>query len=192
MTRSDGGTASLPWAAWVRVNTIGWVLGLAAVILLAIVSDVVGGNAQFMVGAGMGAGIGYMQGRSLRDRIRSPRAWAWSSTIGMALPFVAWDVGAMLGHGDVLSLPPCVLLGALLVGTLQYGQLRSESPRAAWWIPSVALGWAVPTAMVAANDVDILDPWGNTLFLLALFFGGGVMGAITGRPLAWVLRATNP
>lgn len=60
---------------WVRATFLGWLLGFVVVIVLALAWDMIGGGAQFMVGVGIGAGVGYMQSRVVGEWADSPRRW---------------------------------------------------------------------------------------------------------------------
>ena len=75
---------------WVKATTLGWLIGFVLVVVLAIAWDQIGGRAQFMVGVGMGAGVGFMQARVLGECIESAGRWIWATTLGMGLPFVLW------------------------------------------------------------------------------------------------------
>lgn len=175
---------------WVVANSAGWLIGFLLVIVLALLFDLVGGGVQFIVGVGMGAGVGYRQGRFLEPWVDSVRLWVLASTAGMAVPFVLWDVGALSGLGTPFSLPLCVGMGGLLVGVLQWGRLRDASDRAPWWIPACLLGWAVPAGLVALDDLGLVPPpWGGLFSLGAILFGGTLLGASTGRPLRWIVAA---
>lgn len=176
---------------WVRATFLGWLLGFVVVIVLALAWDMIGGGAQFMVGVGMGAGVGYMQSRVVGEWADSPRRWLWASIIGMGAPFVLWDLSVLVGFEFVFSLPLSVLMGGLLVGILQWSLLRPHSDRAAWWVLASTAGWALPAGAIALGDLNLIPaPWGELLSLGAMFFGGLILGAVTGRALLWVLRAS--
>ncbi len=49
---------------WVRATALGWLVGFVLVVVLAVVWDMTSGGAQFMVGVGMGTGVGSMQSRT--------------------------------------------------------------------------------------------------------------------------------
>ena len=57
------------YVRWIRATSLGWLIGFALVIVLALAWDMLGGGAQFMVGVGMGAGVGYMQSRMIGEWI---------------------------------------------------------------------------------------------------------------------------
>ena len=175
-----------PFARWVRATTVGWLIGFVLVVVLAMVWDMVGGRAQFMVGVGMGAGVGYMQARVVGAWLDPTRRWLWTSIIGMGIPFVLWDIGAVAGIGALFSLPLCVLIGGLLVGILQRRLLRPRFERASWWILACVVGWGLPAGAIALADSGLLPgPW-SLLSIIAMFFGGVVLGAVTGRALLWM------
>ena len=176
------------FSRWVRATTLGWLLGFGLIIVLAIAWDMIGGGAQFMVGVGMGAGVGYVQGRLVGKFIDKPRPWLWASVLGMGTPFLLWDISAVIGAESVFSLPISVLVGGLFVGILQWRLLRPHSDRAAWWVPACVAGWGLPALAIALNDLHVLpDPWGELLSIGAMFFGGVVLGVVTGKALSWVL-----
>jgi len=189
MNTSSGESRPSLVSRWVRTTAWGWLLGLVLVVLLAVVWDAVGGGAQFMVGLGMGAGVGYAQGRMIGAWIDSPRRWLWSSVAGMGVPFLLWDLSAA---GDVplpFSLPAAALMGALLVGILQWRLLRPRSNRAVWWVPACIVGWGVPTVGLRLNDLAVVPaPMAYLLSIGMMFFGGIVLGLVTGKVLAWIFR----
>jgi hypothetical protein len=188
MSPEDSAGAGPFVGRWVVANSLGWLIGFVLVIALALLLDLVGGNAQFMVGVGMGAGVGYMQSRVVEPWIDSARLWVTATTVGMGVPFALWDVSTPLGLGSLFSLPLCVGIGGLLVGVLQWRRLRHRSTRAAWWIPISLVGWALPVGFITLNDLDLVPaPWGELLSIAAMFLGGALLGAVTGKPLRWIV-----
>lgn len=167
-------------ARWVRATTLGWLLGIVLVVLLAMAWDLVTGGAQFMVGIGMGAGVGLLQAREVGPPVTSKRAWVVASTVGMGAPFVLWDLGSIAGLGALFSLPVCALAGALFAGLLQ-ARLLGGSARPRWVLASV-LGWGIPVALMAIGDA-LPRGAGSILSLPAIFFGGAVLGWVTGKAL---------
>lgn len=167
-------------ARWLRATTLGWLLGVLLVLVLAMAWDLVAGGAQFMVGVGMGAGVGLLQSRVVGPLVPSKRAWVVASVVGIGTPFLLWDAGAGLGLGALFSLPVCVLAGALFAGLLQ-ARLLGGGARPRWVLASV-LGWGIPVGLVAAGDALPPGP-GSILSLPAIFFGGAILGAVTGRTL---------
>jgi hypothetical protein len=128
-------------ARWVRACATGWIGGLALVLLLAVLWDLVGGVAQFMVGVGMGAGVGWSQSRVLRHWLIKPGSWVLASTVGMGAPFVLSDIVALLG-GSIYALSWCAVVGGAIAGVWQARLLRDNvSHTGRWWLWSM-LGWA--------------------------------------------------
>ena len=173
---------------WVRATTVGWLLGFVLVVVLAIAWDMIGGGAQFMVGVGMGAGVGYTQARVVGEWVDSTRRWCWASIIGMGIPFLLWDLGAVVGIQALFSLPLCVVVGSLLVGVLQRSLLRLQLERASWWIPACVVGWGLPAGAIALGDSGLLSGPGALVSVGAMFLGGVVLGAVTGKTLLWMPR----
>lgn len=176
------------FARWLRATTLGWLLGFVVVVVLALGWGLLGGEAQFMVGAGMGAGVGWLQARVVGEWVESTGMWFWASAIGMAAPFVAWDLSALAGTEAFFSLPLCVLAGSLLVGIFQSGLLRRRLRRATLWVPASVVGWGLPVGAIALVDSGRLPGPAFLVSLGAMFLGGVVLGAVTGKTLAWMPR----
>ncbi len=168
---------------WVKATTIGWLFGFVLVVVLSLAWDLVGGGAQFPVGVGMGAGVGVVQARVIGEWLDPTRRWIWATTVGMGLPFVLWDVGIVAGIGGQLSLPLAVVAGSLLVGVLQGAVLRLRFHRRLGWVLASLAGWGLPAAAIALGDSGLLSAPGSLLSIGGMFFGGAVLGAVTGRPL---------
>jgi hypothetical protein len=176
----------LTFNRWVKATTLGWLLGFGLVVILAIAWDQVGGSAQFMVGVGMGAGVGFMQARVLGEWVEPTRRWIWVTTIGMGLPFLLWDLAGAVGMEAFFSLPVSMVVGGLLVGVLQSILLRSRVNRTSWWIPVNLVGWGLPAAAIALGDSGFLSGPGALISIGAMFFGGSILGAVTGKVLLWM------
>jgi len=172
--------------SWIRATALGWLIGFVLVVVLAIVWDMIGGGAQFMLGVGMGAGVGYMQARVARAWTGRIQPWLWTSVIGMGVPFVLWDIGSVAGLEALFSLPVCVLLGGLLTGVLQQRLLRSRFERTFWWIPACVVGWGLPAGVIALGTSGLLPPVFNLLSPIVMFLGGLLLGAVTGMTLQWM------
>jgi len=172
--------------SWIRATTLGWLIGLVMVVVLAMVWDMIGGGAQFMVGVGMGAGVGYMQARVARAWTGQIQPWLWTSIIGMGVPFVFWDIGSLTGMKALFSLPVCVLAGGLLTGLLQQRLLRPRFERTTWWIPACVAGWGLPAGLIQFADSGLLPPISGLLSTIVILFGGLLLGAVTAKTLQWM------
>lgn len=170
---------------WVLACTLGWLLGFVLVVGLALMLELVGASLQVIVGLGMGVGVGLAQARVLGEHVSSRACWVGSSAVGLTLPFLAWDVGALFGAGEWFSLPVCVGLGLPIVGLLQARCLRRRS---LWWVLIGAIGWAVPVALIAISDMPTLPVLLRAILSFGgMLFGGVLLGALTAKPLAWLL-----
>jgi len=168
---------------WIKATTLGWLLGLVLVVVLAMAWDQIAGGAQFMVGVGMGVGVGLMQAHVVEEWVSRTHRWILATTVGMGLPFLCWDIAGAIGVDAFFSLPMCVVEGSLLVGILQSGLLRVRLGRTAWWIPANLVGWGLPTAAIALGDSGLLSGAGAIVSVVAMFFGGAILGAVTGKAL---------
>ena len=178
--------------SWLLATTLGWLIGLVLVVVLAMIWDLIGGGAQFMVGVGIGAGVGYMQARVARTWTDRTQPWLWTTVIGMGAPFVCWDIASATGVQIAFSLPVCVLLGGLFTGVLQHRLLRPQFERTSWWIPACVVGWGVPAGLIALGDSGLLPRVFGLLPILVIFFGGLLLGAVTGKTLQWMSSGERP
>lgn len=184
---------------WVRGTFAGWLLGFVFIILGAIAGDLIGGGesqfeSQSIVGIGMGAGVGYAQGRVARQWLGATRRWVWASVIGMGVPFVVFDLVAAVWSefAHLRSLQLDVAIGGLLVGLLQRRILCLHSDRANWWAPACVAGWTLAAGTAASGPLlDIIFPgrWLSLILNLGMILlGGVVLGVVTGGVLVWMLR----
>lgn len=175
---------------WTRATWGGWLLGIPCIITLALAGEAVGiGGSQVLVGAGMGAGVGLMQGRVMRGVIGKAAPWAWSTAIGLALPFLVFDLASAAGREWPFSLYLCVAIGGLLVGAGQARLLRPRFRGAGWWVAASAVGWSLSAGAAALADSgrgsqSVRGIAGALLFLGIAAFGGLVLGLVTGTALA--------
>jgi hypothetical protein len=179
---------------WARATWIGWVLGVPLIILLALLGEAVGiGGAQVLVGAGMGAGIGLMQGRAIRGVLHRFIPWFWSCVVGLAVPFLATDIIKAMGREFAYSPYAAVALGGLFVGAWQAVILRSHLRKTGWWVVASVLGWTLAAGTAAGADYlshsqSFRGLLGALTYLGIVAIGGLVLGLVTGIALVWMLR----
>ncbi len=179
---------------WVRATWIGWILGVPLIIALALVGEAVGiGGAQVLVGAGIGMGIGFMQGRAIRKVLHQPVPWFWSCVVGLAVPFLATDISKAVGWELAYSLYACVALGGLIVGVWQAIILRPRLHKTGWWVFASVLGWtlAAETAAIAdslSRSQSLRGLWGALAYLAIVAVGGLILGLVTGISLVSIPR----
>lgn len=170
---------------YVRATSLGWLLGLPLVAVLALVGEGVGlGGVQVFVGLGMGAAVGLLQSRALRPLLA--RHWRWfAASLALSVPFLATDVFAALAVGPRYSLAVCVTLGGLLVGALQAALLPTTGLGRARWVVASLIGWSLAGATAELANALVgshsLRGVGGALTFLALTGAGGpLLGLITG------------
>ncbi|HKQ63217.1 MAG TPA: hypothetical protein VJS92_18155 [Candidatus Polarisedimenticolaceae bacterium] len=187
-------TRGLTFRRWVLATWIGWILGIPCIIALALLGEAVGiGGSQGLVGAGMGAGVGWMQSRALRGILDRRQAWLASCIGGLAVPFVATDVAKLLGWQSLYSVYPAVALGGLIAGVWQASILRARFDRTFAWGLASALGWTLAAGAVAVSDWlshshSLRGIWGALAYLGIIAMGGLLVGAVTGLAFAWMPR----
>lgn len=176
---------------WVRATSLGWLLGLLILIILALLGDLLGSfapsNVQFMVGLGIGCGVGYVQGRALSPWLGQPIHWTVATTIGMGALFVVHDVVVASGSGFPYSLPLYVIAGSLVAGIWQSFLLRHVSARANHWVAASLIAWTLPALGIALGDSEATGFVGDIASLAAIFFGGVMLGAVSGPVLVRLL-----
>jgi len=186
---SDHGRADRRlFVRWVRGTFFGYLLGFVLILVGGIVGDLVGlPGSDFMVGIGMGVGVGYMQGRALKPWLGAPSRWVWATAIGLGGLFLVEDLVAVAWteFDNMHSLQLDVAIGGLLVGLLQRRILRSHSRGADWWIPASVAGWALAAWTASVTFSGAVDA---VLNLGMILMGGVVLGVVTGGALVWVLR----
>jgi len=179
---------------WVRATWVGWVLGIPLIIALALIGEAIHiGGAQVLVGAGMGIGIGLMQGRAIRGVLGKFAPWFWSCTVGLAVPFLAADIAKAAKWDFAYSLYVSVAFGGLIVGGWQAFLLRSRFHHTGWWIVGSAVGWTLAAGMAAVADSlsrshSFRGIWGALAYLGIVTGGGLILGLVTGLPLVWLRR----
>ena len=181
------------FVSWVRATWFGWLLGIPIIIAFALVGEAVHiGGAQVLVGAGMGTGIGLMQGRVIRRILHKSALWTCSGIVGLGAPFLLTDISKVVGWNLPYSLPLVIVLGGLIVGGWQALILSARFRKTGWWIVASALGWTLAAGTSAIADSPrargIRGIWGALAYLGIIAAGGLILGLMTGVCLAWLLR----
>ena len=179
--------------SWIRATWLGWILGIPIVIALALIGEAIHiGGAQFLVGAGMGTGVGLIQSRVIRRILDRGALWICSCIVGLAVPFLLTDLSKFVGWNLPYSLPLAITLGGLIIGGWQALILRSRVRQTGWWLVASALGWTLAAGTAALADSSRLRAirgiWGALAYLGMIAAGGLVLGIVQGFGLAWLLR----
>lgn len=171
---------------WVRMTWLGWMLGIVLTIVAALAGEAVGwSESQAVVGAGMGAGVGIMQGRVFAGFPLSRGAWAVASSAGLAAPFLVFDVLRGAGYEPPYSLYVSVAMGGFTAGFWQSNLLRSTVRRPWMWALGSLAGWSLAAASVAAADrlpkvLSLRGLSGAAIYLAVTLGGGLLLGLVTG------------
>jgi hypothetical protein len=186
------------FVSWICATWLGWLLGIPFIIVLALVGEAVGiGGAQFLVGAGMGAGVGLMQARIIRRIINKSVLWICSCTVGLGLPFLITDVSKVAGLQIPYSLFASITVGGLIIGGWQMLILRSHVVRRTGsWMVASALGWTLAAGTSAVADSlprshVLRGIWGAVAYLGIVAAGGLILGLVTGPCLVWMFRGES-
>ena len=132
---------------WVRATTLGWLLGFVLVVVLSIAWDQIGGGAQFIVGVGMGAGVGIMQARVVGEWVNLGAGTTTSNLKNTYGPVRLDVAGAAIetGHmflGSLIGDHAKTAIGTLLgTGTVVgAGASVFNGVRAPKWVPPFSWG----------------------------------------------------
>lgn len=188
---------NIPFAVWLKATWLGWMLGVPLVVVMALLGEAIGvGGAQVLVGLGMGTGTGLLQGRAMRVMLGRATPWAWSSALGLALPFLIGDVAGAAWEVPY-SLYWSVTVGGVVVGVWQALLLRTHFAGAGWWVAGSALGWTLAAGAAAA--ADLLSKAGSSrglggaaVYLGTVAAGGLVLGLVTGGAMRRLARRPAP
>lgn len=179
----------MTYAAWVRATSLGWLLGVPLIAVFALIGEALGiGGSQFLVGAGMGAGIGLLQARLMRRVLDRFTPWFLSCVVGLSVPFLGADGLRAAGREHLYSLQVCVALGGLAVGGWQSALLSRRFLRTWLWLIGSAVGYALAAACATLADVlsrthALRGPLGALVYLGTIAAGGPILGLVTGVPL---------
>jgi hypothetical protein len=181
---------------WTHATFFGWCLGFALVLAFIALSGMVGiGNSQFPIGLGMGVGVGLLQRRVVAERTGASAGWLGASALGLTAPFLARDGARLLGLRLPYALAGSIVVGGLLLGLLQWRVLHLAVGRAAVWVASSVVGWALGGSTVFLNEKVLPKTPGiiGALMYIGVILTGGIfLGAITGLVLPRVLGERRP
>lgn len=182
------------WRRWLFATWLGWLVGVPCVVASAAFAKTLGiGAAQVFVGAGIGAGVGFVQARALRGELRWPRRWFCACVVGLAAPFLAGDVARGLGLALPFSLHASVAVGAVVAGVWQARLLDLRGRHAAAWVIASTLGWALAAGSVDLAGVVPSVPGVAAVaqYLAIVGAGGAVLGAVLATARVAILRGAT-
>lgn len=175
---------------WILTSAMGWMIGFfIGVILAEIIDGIVIWSSEilfyFMLGAGLGSGVGFMQWLLLWWQIPRAGWWVLASAAGLAVASgvgIAADTLKVVGSIDTLLGWTLVgVLGGAIIGIFQWLVLRKQVSRAGWWVLASTLGWGL--SMVAWEVFSADGVWSFS----GLPASGATLGVVTGGFLVWLL-----
>lgn len=180
---------------WIRATSLGCLLGIPFVVLLALAGEMLGvGGSQVLVGLGMGAGVGVLQGRAIRLLLGAWRPWTFATAVGLAIPFLVGDLMRLSGREFAYSLQWSLVAGGVIVGIWQALLLRARVQGVAWWVVGSVVGWALAGGAAWLADLpratgQLRGLVGALVFIGLIGLAGAVLGLVTGAVLARSQRA---
>ncbi len=178
-----------PWQ-WVVFSSLGWIVGVIAVILISGPFETVG-LGKTAVGLGMTGGVSAVQWIALRNRFVHAARWMPASLFGMGIPFLIIDLfrDSLPLAGDEQHMIAATAVGALLTATLQYQWVLRERVPLFAWLGVNLVGWLLALALPFVFSVSRINAWqlpGPVKILISFVtvLGGGlIIGWLTGTVL---------
>lgn len=178
---------------WTLGTFGGWALGFAFLVGLASAwSFVADSEVQFVMGLGMGCGVGLIQGLMIQRYLGVGWQWFIATVVGMGVMAGLSDVISSFFTGLDFALIAGIPAGALLTGVLQRRILTRFSSKAGWWIVISLAGWLLAEfwalgGMSLGEHATGNGPLRFVLMVGAILTGGVVLGATTGFGLIRIL-----
>lgn len=199
---------SLTLFKWTLFTTLGWLLGLTLAVVGAHPFEEIGLGVAWM-GAGIGAGIGFMQWIALRASVQSSSGWILHSAAGQGGVLLVLNIldvvlsKYQLGFiGDGISTIICLVIGTSLGGYLSgWWQekyiLRKQLSRTNGWPMTSLLAWLTAGVLFGIMYLVIrfAKPENGELgplpVLFVFFSVGPTIGMITGKKIAAFFQKNN-
>lgn len=188
------------WLRWALAMLVGeaigfGVAGLVAWAAFSSLGDVPASLALVILAGGIeGAIVGYAQARCI------PVGRARWTAFTAAAAVLAWTAGMLLGPRlpteSLLLAAPLLLIGmGLLMGMLQWLELRRHAPRAWRWIVANAVAWPMGLLWTFGASAIVTEATPMALGA-ALIVGSGIamgltVGAVTGVAIERIIRRTS-
>ncbi len=178
---------------WVFATTAGWIAGLFVLIAFVAIAERIGLSGFSGVGLGISLCSGIAQWLVARSWFAATSQWIWATAFGVAAPFVFVDLletfGVRVPEGELI-IAVCVASGGLLTGVWQSQLLKSRTPAPRRWIILSFAAWTLAALttlgiMKGGHPETAIEMVRN---LGAIPIGGLVLGLVSGRSLAMLLR----
>jgi hypothetical protein len=169
---------------WTLCTALGCIIGMILAIVLshALINPFHPEQTNVLVGACLGACVGFLQKLSIRERFALSWRWVWGAAAGFGLPFVLAFIIDKIDP-ELISFAAdaeatfiwIALLGGILAGWLQKKDLQKGHKSAQWWILFSAAGWGISWLLNV-----LFPPFGYLIGVI-------LMGIITGWGICWIL-----
>lgn len=183
---------------WVLINFSGWFLGIVLVLTLSVLFDSLHiEDWQFIVGVGMGLGVGFAQWLALRKQIPVTLNWILFTALGLSIPFLIFDFISHFGNQSVgdYYIFICVVIGGIVVGLLQQNLLKMHIANTQNWMVTNTVGWMLAVLTFSAINYtkqlhlsNLGQFFANLILILA---GGPILGYATGISLKKITSTDN-
>lgn len=203
------------WWRWLASCVVGWFLGF-------LVGFIFAGSFEGIIGTGpvqgalgytalglfVGAGLGFMQWRILRQHLAGVASWIAASAVGLGIAGgVGYSVAVLiLGYSEDIVSVSAVLgwtitagIGGVIAGLWQQRVLTRDGNDSHGWMLTSTLGWALSfaafgTAAIVSDRVlrPVLPGIEGVDFFVALIVGGVVLGAVTATAACKILGDRLP
>lgn len=136
-------TSSFTIKKWIIYTGIGWFLGVLLVLLLAGLLEFLHLDFQFIVGFGMGLGVGLSHWLLLRKYFLISFNWVVIQSIVLTIPFLIFDIFSRYYNLPIEKLILFIIAcGVTSSSYLQYYfLLKPNSPNTKEWILFSLIGW---------------------------------------------------
>jgi hypothetical protein len=182
---------------WITVNFWAWLAGFFATLLVIFAMEAVHLGNQSMIGIGMGAGVGWVQGRYLKKFGIDSVKWFLYCFAGLSISYISYDILVIfwpISPDDYLFI--FTFIGGLLAGVFQWWfMLRRLYSKSFFWPILYSIGWlfahSICLELVAwVNQHKIHDsPWVMVPLVVGIILSGGpFLALITGTLLSRILN----
>ena len=186
---------------WVIFSTLGWVLGVIMISLMALFLEVLnlGFSSQAVVGLGMGLGVGLMQWLILKKFSKIDTTWLIASMGGLGFSYILADVFIYFYEvkPEILS-AHATGLGAIISAWFQERLvLNKMAKQPSLWVPYSFTAWIIAHSVTMglfymSGKINSEFPSYISIMLALLFLviGGPILGYITSMGILPVVNHT--
>lgn len=159
------------WLWWIFAVTVAFAFSLVA-------NGLVNWRFYGALGFAAAGGVaGLIQWLALPDRFVKGSWWVWASILGWGLGFAALWYLFIGDYNPLLA----GLAGGLIVGLVQWFEMRARVKNATWWLLANLLGWALGFWIGEYLGSSIHAVVGFPVF-------GIIVGLVTGGTMVWLLK----